>query len=121
MERCFGADFLDEVDLLGVDESFILICVVLLPNRNPCEGRTLLPEMCDNRTGINARYSRDTFLHAPLAQTLDGSPMAVLFCNIGHYYTCCLQIRRLEVSKQSIVVSSGRRDPIVADQGLCED
>jgi hypothetical protein len=32
VERSFGADFLDQVDLLGIDESLILIGVILLSN-----------------------------------------------------------------------------------------
>jgi len=32
VERSFGADFLDQVDLLGIDESLILISVILLSN-----------------------------------------------------------------------------------------
>ena len=42
VEGGFGADLAHEVDLLGVDEGFVLVGVVFLANRDPREGRALL-------------------------------------------------------------------------------
>ncbi len=53
MKGSLGADPLDQVDLFRINESLILISVVLLSNGDPGQRRTLLAQVCDNRTGIN--------------------------------------------------------------------
>jgi hypothetical protein len=53
VERRLSADLLDQVNLLGVNECFILIGIVLFSDRYSCQGRTLLSQECDNGTGID--------------------------------------------------------------------
>lgn len=99
MEGGLGADFRDEIDLFRVNESLILIRIILLPDCDSCEGGTLFPQVSDYRASIDTGHSRHAFLGAPLAQALDSCPMAVLFGNIRHYYTGRLQVGRFKISK----------------------
>ena len=78
VEGRLGADLADQVDLLRVDEGLVLVGIVLLANGDAGQGRTLLTEVGDDRTGIDTRDGGNTLTGTPLAQTLDGSPVAVL-------------------------------------------
>lgn len=99
VEWGFGADFVDEIDLLRVDEGLVLICIILLANCNACKRGTLFTKIGDDSSSINTRYSRYTLLSAPFTKALNRSPMAVVFRNIGNDHTCGLQIGGFEVSK----------------------
>lgn len=120
-EGSLGADTLDEVDLTGVNEALVLIGIVLVTNGDPSEGRTLLSEEGDNFTSINAGDGRDTLSGAPFAQALNGGPMAVVDSIIGDDDTGALDMRRLKVLEEVVLVSLARGDSVVANQGLGED
>lgn len=92
-----GADFADKVDLLGVHERFVLICIVLLANGNTGKRRPFLPKVCYDCSCIHPRDGRDAFSGAPLAQTLHRSPVAILLGNICHHHTNCLNVGRFKV------------------------
>ncbi len=96
-ERSLGAHALDQVDLTGVDETLILVGIVLVTNRNPGERGTLLTEVCDNGTGIDASNGGDALPSAPVTQALNGRPVAVFLSDIGHDNSGALDVGRLEV------------------------
>jgi hypothetical protein len=77
--------------------------------------------MSDDGTSVNACDGGNTFSSAPLAQTLDSGPMAVLEGGIGDDDTSSLNVGRLKVLEQTVLVSNGRGDTVVTDQGLSED
>ena len=120
-EGGLGANPLDEVDLARVEEGLILIGVVLLTDGDPGERRTLLSEVSDDGTGVNAGDGGHTLTGAPLAQALDCSPVAVLLGDVGDDDTGALNVGGLEVLEKVVVVSFVRRHTVVADQGLGED
>lgn len=120
-EGGLGADALDQVDLARVDKGLILIGVVLVANGDSGQRGTLLPEEGDNLAGIDTRDGRDTLASAPFAQTLDSGPVAVLLSNIGNHYSGTLDMRRLEVFQEVVVIPHVGGDTIVADQRLGED
>ena len=121
VERSLGADFLDQVDLLGVDESFILIGIIFLSNSDPSQRRSNFSQVGDNGTSIDTRDGRNTFTSTPLAQALHRSPMTVLLSVIGHNNTHTLNVGTLKVFQQPVFVSSGGWNTIVADKRLGED
>ena len=106
VEGRLGADLADEVDLFGVDERFILVCIVFLANGDPGKRRTLLAKVGDNCTSINSRDCRYTLPSAPFAQAFNSCPMAVMLRNIGHDNTSSLQVRRFEILEQALFASS---------------
>lgn len=120
-EGSLGGDTLDQVDLAGINETLILVGIVLFSNGDPSQGRALLPEVGDNSAGINAGDGGNSLSGAPLAKTLDGSPMAVIDSDIGDNDTSTLNVGGLEVLKKVILVSDGGGNAIVANQGLSED
>jgi hypothetical protein len=120
-EGSLGGDTLDQVDLAGVNETLILVGIVLFSNGDPSQGRALLSEVGDNGAGINARNGGNSLTGAPLAETLDGSPMAVVDSDIGDNDTSTLNVGGLEVLEKIILVSDSGGNAIVANQGLGED
>lgn len=92
VEGRLGADLADKVDLFGVHEGFVLIGVVFLANCDPGKRRSFLPKVCNDCPCVHPRDCRNAFPGAPLTQTLHGSPMAVLLCNICDHHTNCLNI-----------------------------
>lgn len=116
-----GADLTNKVDLLRVDEGFVLVGIILFTDSDSSERRSLFTEIGDNLTGINARDGRDTLSDAPLAQTLDSSPVAVLESGICNDDADSLKTRGFEVLEKTILVTFGRRDAIVADKRLGKD
>lgn len=120
-EGSLGADALDQVDLARVDEALILISIVLVTNRDPSKGGTLLSEVGDNGTGIDARDGGNTLSGAPLAQTLNGGPVAVVDSNVGDDNTGALNMGGLEVLEEVVLVSGVGGNTIVANEGLGED
>lgn len=42
MERRLGANLVNQIDLLRIDKSFILVCVIFLTNSDASQGRSLL-------------------------------------------------------------------------------
>jgi len=120
-EGSLGGDTLDQVDLAGINETLILVGIVLFSNGDPSQGRALLSEVGDNSAGINARDGGNSLSGAPLAKTLDGSPMAVVDSDIGDNDTSTLNVGGLEVLEKVILVSDGGGNAVVANQGLSED
>jgi len=116
-----GADLGNKVNVTRVLESFVLIGIVLLTNDKLAEGRTLLTQISNDGTGINTRDGGNTFSGAPLAQTLNSGPVAVLKSSIGDNNTSGLDVGRLEVLQQVVFVSNGRGNTVVSNQGLGED
>jgi hypothetical protein len=78
VEGCLCRDTTDQVDGLRVDKGLILIRIVLLANGDASKGGTLLTEVCDDLTSVDARDSGDTLAGAPLSKRLDSGPVAVL-------------------------------------------
>lgn len=120
-ERSLGADALDKVDLARVDKAFILIGIVLVTNGNPSKGRTLLSEEGDNSSSVDIGNGGNTLAGTPVTQTLDGSPVAVLKGDIGDNNTSTLDVRRLKVLEEVILVTLIGGNAVVANQGLGED
>lgn len=77
--------------------------------------------MSNNGTGIDTRDSGNTLSGAPLAQTLDGSPVAVVDSDIGDNDTSALNVGGLEVLEKVELVTGGGGNTVVANQGLGED
>lgn len=121
VERLLGADLTDQVDLLGVGESLILVGIVLLTNSDTGKGGTLLTQEGDNGTSVDARDSGDALTSTPLAQALNSSPVAVLLSNIGNNNTSGLEVGGLEVLQQTIGVLLGGGHTVVTNQRLGED
>jgi hypothetical protein len=120
-EGSLGADTLDKVDLAGIDEALILVGIILVTNGDPGQGRTLLTEVSNDGTGVNARDGRDTLTSAPLAEALDSGPVAVVEGDIGDDNTSALNVRGLKVLEQVELVSLVGGNTVVADQRLGED
>lgn len=120
-EGSLGGDSLDKVDLAGINEALVLVGIVLVTNRDPSKGRTLLSEVGDDGTSVNTRDGGDTLAGAPLTEALDGSPMAVVQGHIGDDDTGTLDVGRLEVLEKVVLVTLVRGHTVVANQGLCKD
>ena len=120
-EGSLSGNTLDEVDLAGVDEALILIGIVLVTNRDPGKRGTLLTEVGDNRTSVNTGDGGNTLAGAPVAQALDGGPVAVLSSDIGDDDTGALNVGGLEVLEEVELVALVRGDTVVANQRLGED
>lgn len=121
VERSLGADLTDQVDLLRVDEGLILVSVVLLTDGDTSEGRTLLTEVGDNGTSVDAGDGGHTLTGTPFTETLDGSPVAVLLSHIGDDDTSGLEVGRLKVLEQTVLVPLSGGNTVVTDQRLGED
>ena len=81
-EGSLGADTLHKVDLAGINEALILVGIVLVTNGDPGKGGTLLSQIGDNLTSVDARDGGDALTSTPLAQALNSSPVAVVDSNI---------------------------------------
>lgn len=92
MEWSLGANLCYKVDLLRVDESLVLVGIVLLSNGDTRKGGTLLTQVGDNGTSVDARDSGNTLSGTPLAQALDSGPMTVLSRVIGNDDTTALDV-----------------------------
>jgi hypothetical protein len=121
VEGRLGADLANKVNLFRIGESLILIGVVLLTNGDTSKGRTLLTEVRDDGTSVNARDGRHTLTGAPFAETLNGSPVRVLFSNVSHDDTSRLEVGRLEVLEKTVRVLLSRRNTVVTNQRLGEN
>lgn len=78
VERRLGRDTTDQVNGLGVDESLVLIRIVLLANGDASKRGTLLTEVCDDLTSVNTRDGGNALASAPLSKRLNSGPVAVL-------------------------------------------
>lgn len=121
MERRLGGDLLNQVDLLRIDECLILIRIILLSNCDPGEGRTLLTKVGDNGPSVDTSNGGDTLTSTPVAERLNGSPVRVLLSDIGNNNTDGLEMGRLEVFQETILVPLVRGDTIVSNERLGED
>jgi hypothetical protein len=90
---------------LEIRTSFILVSVPLLSDRDPTKGRALLPQKGYNGTSIDATDCGNTLTSTPFSQTFNSSPMAVLFCLVCHHNASSLDIRRLEIAKETVLIS----------------
>lgn len=120
-EGCFRADALDEVDLSGVKETLVFVGIVLFTDGDSGERRTLFSEVGDDVSGVDARDGGNAFASAPVAERLDGCPMGIFRSDISDDNTSALDVRRLKVLEEVVLVSLVGGDSVVADQGLCED
>lgn len=121
VEGSLGADLADEVDLLRVGKGLILVGIVLLTHGDTGQRRTLLPQVGDDFTGVDARDGRNALTSTPFSKTLDSRPVAVALRSIGNDDTGGLQVGRLEILEQTVVVLLEGRDTVVANEGLGED
>lgn len=121
VEGSLGADFLDQVDLLRVDECLVLVGIILFSDCDASKRRASLSKVSHNGTGIHSRDGGNTFPGTPIAETLNSSPVAVLFRDIGHNDTGCLQVRRFKVFEKATGIPLSRRNTVVSDQRLRED
>lgn len=121
MEWSFGRDSLDQVNGFRINVCLVLIGIILLTDSDTAQRRALLSEECDNVPGVNTADGWHTLPGAPLRQTLNGGPVTVLGCVICNHNTRRLDVGRLEVSEQTVLVTGGGGNSIVANQWLCED
>lgn len=121
VERSLGGYLLNQIDLLGVYESFVLVCIILLSNGDSSEGGTLFTEIRDYSPGVDTSYSWDALACTPGAEGFDGSPVRVAFGRVSNDDTDGLQMRRFEVFEETIRVTRIRGDAVVTDERLCED
>lgn len=120
-EGSFRADALDEVDLSGVNKALVFVLIVLFTDGDAGERRTLFSEIGDDVSGVDTRDGGNALTSAPVAERLDGGPMGIFRSNISDYNTGALDVRRLKVLEEVVLVSLVGGDSVVADQGLCED
>lgn len=120
-EGSLGADTLDQVDLARVDEALILVGIVLVADGDSGERGTLLSEVGDNLSSVDAGDSRDALSGAPLAKALNGGPVAVVEGDVGDDNTSALNVRGLEVLEEVVLVALAGGDAVVANQRLGED
>ena len=121
MEGSLGGHAADQVDGLGVDVGLILIGIVLLSNADASQRRTLLTEICHDLTGVDAGDGWDTLTSAPFGKRLDSSPVAVLQSVVLDDDSRRLNVRRLKISEQAMLIAGSGGDAVVANQWLGED
>uniref|UniRef100_A0A1Y1KTY3 Uncharacterized protein n=1 Tax=Photinus pyralis TaxID=7054 RepID=A0A1Y1KTY3_PHOPY len=116
-----GAHTFDKVDLARVDEALVFVGVVFFANGNPSKGGSLFSEESDNLTSIDARNGWDTLTGAPLAQTLDSSPMAVVESYIRNDNASTLNVGGLKMLEKVVLVSLVGGHSVVANERLGEN
>lgn len=117
-EGSLGAHTLDEVDLARIDEALVFVGVVFFANGNSSKRGSLFSEESDNLTSIDARNGRDTLTGAPLAQTLDSSPMAVVESYIRNDNASTLNVGGLKMLEKVVLVSLVGGHSVVANERL---
>jgi hypothetical protein len=120
-EWSLGADALDQVDLARVDETLVLVGVILAANGDTGQRGALLTKVRDNLSGVHARDGGNALAGTPSAKALHSCPMAILLSNIRHDNTGALNVGRLEVLEEVELVALARGNTVVADEGLGED
>ena len=120
-EGGFRANLLDKVNLARIDETLVFVGIVLITNRDSGQGGSLLSEVSDNGTGVNARDGGNAFSGTPCAEALNSSPMTILLGDVGDNHTSTLDMRRLEVPQEVPFVTLRGRHAIVSNQWLRED
>jgi len=121
VEGSLGRDTADQVNGFGVDIGLVLIGIVFLTNSDTGEGGTLFTEVGYDLTGVNTRDGGDTLASAPLRKRLNGSPVAVPQSIVLNDNARCLDVRRLKVTKKTVLIASSGRNTVVANQRLGED
>lgn len=121
MEGSLGADLANKVNLLRVGEGLILIGIVLFTDGDAGQRGSLLTQIGDDGASVNARNGGDALASAPFPKALDGSPVAVPFGHVGHDHTGSLQVGRLKVLEQAMLVLFERRHTVVPNERLGED
>lgn len=121
VEGRLGGDALDEVDLLGVHEGFVLVGVVFLADGDAGEGGAALAEVGDDGAGVDAGDGGDAFTSAPGRERLDGGPMAVLEGVVGDDDSDALDVGGLKVLEESELVALVGRHAVVPNEWLGED
>lgn len=77
--------------------------------------------MSDDGTSVDTGDGWDTLACTPIAQTLNGSPVAVLKSCICDNDTGGLDVGGLEVFEESVLIPGRGRDTVVSNQWLGED
>lgn len=121
VERSLGGYLLNQIDLLGVYKSFVLVCIILLSNSDTGKGGTLFTEIRDYSTGVNTGYRWNALARTPRAEGFDGGPVRVALSRVSNNDTDGLQMWRFKVFEETIRVTCIRGDAVVTDEGLCED
>lgn len=121
VKRSLGADLADKVDLFGIDKGLVLVGIVFFTDGDPGKRGSLLSKIGHNGSSINARDGRDTLPCTPFAQAFDGSPVTVLLRDVCHHDSDGLNIWRLEILQQTIVVTGGGWNPVISDERLSKD
>lgn len=117
----FSAHPLDKVDLARVDETLVLVGIVLVTDRDPSQGRALLSQVGNDSTRVHARDGGHSLPGTPVAQALNGSPVAVLLGIVRDNDSGALDVRGLEVLEEVEFVADARGHTVVADKRLSED
>ena len=120
-ERRLGAHTLHEVDLTGVDVALVFVGIVLIANGDSGQRGTLLAQVGDDGTSVNTGDSRDALTSAPLGKALDSGPVAVFLSHISNDNAGALDVGRLEVLEEVVLVALIRRHAVVANEGLGEN
>jgi hypothetical protein len=121
VERSLRRNTTHEVNSLRVDVCLVLVGIVLLADGDAGQRRTLLTEVCYNLTSVDAGDGWDALSGAPCRQRLNGSPVAVLHSVVLDDDSRSLDMRRLKVSEQAMLIAGAGGDSVVADQRLGED
>jgi len=112
----------DEVADVGVRElNDLLVLQNLISNLELGQGRSLITEQMNDRTGVDSRDGRNALASTPLSKRLNGSPMRVLCCVIVDDNSLALDLVRLKVLEQAKLILLLRGNTIVSDQGLGKD
>jgi hypothetical protein len=105
MEWSLGTNLLDQVNLLRINKSLILISVVLLSNRDPGKRRTFLSQICHDGASVDSGDSRYSFTSTPFTETLNSGPMAIFLSIVGNNDTTALDIWGLKVLKKPMFIT----------------
>lgn len=107
--------------MLRVDEGFVLVGVVFLADCEASQGATFFTEVGDDGAGVDAGDGCNAFASTPGGEGLNGRPVGVLECVVSYDDTGTLDVWRLKVAEQSVLVTDVAWDTVVADQWLGED
>jgi len=121
VEGRLGRNLLNKVDAARVLVCLVLVCVVLLANGDLSKRRTLLTEVGDNITSVDAGDGGNTLAGTPLCQTLDGGPVGVLRGSVRDDNGSSLDVGALKVLVETVLVAHGSGHTVVSDQRLSED
>lgn len=90
-------DFVDEVDGAWVEESFVLVCVVLFADGDAGEGGAAFTEKRDEGAGVYAGDCGDAFALAPVSEGLYSGPVGVAQGDVSDDDTDALDVGGFKV------------------------